>query len=132
MDWVTRKATADKRRGIRWNFTTVLEYHDFADHIALLSSTFNDLHEKTGRLAEKAARVGLKLYARKCKTLLTECASRRENIVVHGEKVDDVEELRQRRCNWLSHILRSEGENDCFTALGLAKGLWTRGRPKTT
>ena len=25
----------DKRRGIRWNFTTVLEYHDFADDIAL-------------------------------------------------------------------------------------------------
>ena len=125
-----RKPTVDRRRGIRWNFTTLLEDHDFADDIALLSSTFNDLHENTGRLAEKAARLGLNLYARKCKTLWTECASRRENIVVHGEKVDDVEELRQRRCNWLGHILRSDSENDCFTALGLApKGLRTRGRP---
>ncbi|CAH3020512.1 unnamed protein product, partial [Porites evermanni] len=61
LDGVMRKATADKRRGIRWNFTGVLEDHDFADDIALLSSTFKDLHEKTGRLAEKAARVGLKL-----------------------------------------------------------------------
>ena len=43
-----RKATADKRRGIRWNFTTVLEDHDFADDIALLSSKFNDLHERLG------------------------------------------------------------------------------------
>ena len=111
----------------------MLEDHDFADDIALLSSTFKDLHEKTGRLAEKAARVGLKLYATKCKTPWTGCASRRENIVVHGEEVDDVEELRRRRCNWLGHILKSEGENDCFTALGLApKGLRTRGRPKTT
>ena len=49
-----RKATADKRRGIRWNFTTVLEYHDFADDIALLSSTFNDLHEKTGRKSSQS------------------------------------------------------------------------------
>ena len=50
-----RKATAEKRKGIRWNFTTVLEDFDFADDIALLSSKFNDLREKTGRLAEEAA-----------------------------------------------------------------------------
>ena len=56
-----RKATADKRTGIKWNFTKVVEDHDFTDDIALLSSTFDDLHEKTGRLAEKVARVGLKL-----------------------------------------------------------------------
>ena len=42
-------------------------------------------------MAEEAARVGLKLNARKCKTLRTECASRREKIVVDGEEVDDVE-----------------------------------------
>ena len=51
------------------------------------------MHEKTRRLAEEAARVGLKLNARKCKTLRTECASSREKIVVDGEEVDDVEEL---------------------------------------
>ena len=54
LDWVMRKATAGKRRGIRWNFTTVLEDLDLAGSIALLSSKFNDLHEKTGRLAEEA------------------------------------------------------------------------------
>ena len=58
--------TGDKRRGIRCNFTTSLEDSDFADDVALLSSTFNDLQEKTGRLAEDAARVGLRLNARKC------------------------------------------------------------------
>ena len=44
----------------------MLEDLDFADDIALLSSRFNDLHEKTGRLAEEAARVGLKLNVTKC------------------------------------------------------------------
>ena len=53
LDWVMRKATADKRRGIRWNLTTALEDLDFANDIALLSSKFNDLHEKTGRSAEE-------------------------------------------------------------------------------
>ena len=51
----------------------MLEDLDLAGSIALLSSKFNDLHEKNGRLAEEAARVGLKLNARKCKTLRTEC-----------------------------------------------------------
>ena len=53
---VMRKASADKRRWIRWNLTTLLEDLDYADHTALLSSKFNDFHEKTGRLAEEAER----------------------------------------------------------------------------
>lgn len=88
-----RTTTADKRRGIQWNFTSVLEDLDFMDNIALLSSKFNELHDKTGRLTEEAARVGLKLNARKCKTLRTEHASNRESIVVNGEEVEDVEEF---------------------------------------
>ena len=53
LDWTTREATAEKRRGIRWNFNTVLEDLDFADDIALLSSEVSELQEKTGRLARK-------------------------------------------------------------------------------
>ena len=68
LDWVSRKATADTRRGIRWNFTTMLEHLDFANDVALLSSKFNDLHEKTRRWAEEAARVGLELNTRNGKT----------------------------------------------------------------
>ena len=73
------EGTGDKRRGIRCNFTTALEDSDFADDVALLSSTFNDLHKKTGRLAEDAARVGLRPNGRKtvrlevAKTLYTVC-----------------------------------------------------------
>ena len=104
LDWIMKKTTADKRRGIRCNLTTVLEDHDFADDIALLSSKFNDLREKTGRLTEEAARVGLKLNARKCKTLRTEYASNRESIMVNGEEVQDVEEFA-----YLGAIVDKEG-----------------------
>ena len=39
--------------------------------------------------------------------------------VVELDKIDDIRcEVRQRRLNWLGHILRREGEIDCFTALG--------------
>ena len=40
-------------------------------------------------------------------------------------------EVRRRRWNWLGHIVRKEGENDCFTALGwIPEGRRTRGRAK--
>jgi len=51
------------------------------------------LQEKTGRFSEEVARVGLKLNARKCKTLRTEFAHSSEGIVVNGEEVEDVEEF---------------------------------------
>ena len=123
LDWVMRKATADKRRGIRMNFTTVLEDLEFAEDIALLSSKFNDLHEKTGRLVEEAARVGLKLNARKCKTLRTECASSREKIVVDGEKVDDLEEF-----TYLGATVNKEGggSKDIMQHLQKARGTFQR------
>ena len=42
-------------------------------------------------------------------------------------------EVRRRRWNWLGHMLRREGENDCFTALGWTpEGRRARRRPKTT
>ena len=56
MDWITRKTIADNRRG---NLKIVLEDVNFAVDIALLSSKFNDLRDKTWRLTEEAARVDL-------------------------------------------------------------------------
>ena len=49
-------------------------------------------------------------------------------------EINDIScEVGRRRWNWLGHILRREGENDCFTALGWTpEGRRARGRPKTT
>ena len=44
-------------------------------------------------MAEEAARVACKLDARKGKTLETDCARSRQNMVVDGEEVEDVEEF---------------------------------------
>ena len=123
LDWNMKRTTADKRRGIRWNFTTVLEDFEFADDIALLSSRLNDLHEKTGRLTEEAARVGLKLNARKCKTLRTEYASNRERIAVNGEEVEDVGEF-----PYLGATVEKEGggSRDIKSRLQKARGAFQR------
>ena len=101
----------------------MLEDLDFADDTSLLSSKFIDLHEKTGRLAEQSARVGLKLNMRNGKTLRTECASSREKIVVDGEEVDDIEEF-----TYLGAIVDKEGggSKDIMHRLQKARGAFQR------
>ncbi|XP_071125427.1 uncharacterized protein [Mytilus edulis] len=66
------KTTADKARGIRWNFNTVLEDLDFADYLALLSLKLSDLDEKTQKLTTEGEKVGNKLNPKKMITLYKE------------------------------------------------------------
>ncbi|RUS68725.1 hypothetical protein EGW08_023513 [Elysia chlorotica] len=46
IDWVMRRTTEDKPRGIRWNLFSTLEDLDFADDLALISHTHNHMQEK--------------------------------------------------------------------------------------
>ena len=54
--------------------------------------------------------------------------------VVEMAEISEVScKVERRRWNWLGHILRREGVNDCFMALGWThEGQRARGRPKTT
>ena len=61
--------TADRRNGIRWKFTSVLVDLDFAADITLLSSRYVDIRDKTIRLVDDAARVGLKIIVKKSKVM---------------------------------------------------------------
>jgi len=65
IDWIMRRTTSNKVRGIRWNVNTFLEDLDFADDLALMSSRLSDLSEKTEKLTSEAARLGMKLNAKK-------------------------------------------------------------------
>ena len=70
MDWVMRH-TNNRKRGLRWKLTSVLEGLDYADDVTLISSRFAHLQKKTDRLVDTAGVVGLKIYSRKTKTLRT-------------------------------------------------------------
>ena len=56
MDWVMTRTVGYGENGIRWKFTTKLDDLDFADDIALLFSTKQQIQEKTSRLNEEAGR----------------------------------------------------------------------------
>ena len=53
------KKTTDSKRGITWSIFTTLEDLDFADDIALLSSTHSDtcMQEKTKKLSHFASQL---------------------------------------------------------------------------
>ena len=50
IDWVMRKTTSDKPRGIQWTLFSQLEDLDFADDLAFLSVKLDHLQEKADRL----------------------------------------------------------------------------------
>ncbi|XP_078371407.1 uncharacterized protein LOC144655059 [Oculina patagonica] len=87
---VMSRTTEGRRTGIRWKFTSVLEDLDFADDIALLSSRYVDTRDKTSRLVDEAARVCLKVNAKKSKVMRVN-ARNDQRIEINGEQVDEVE-----------------------------------------
>ena len=50
IDWILRRTVEKSENGIRWRLTTTLDDLDFADDIALLSSTNHYIKEQTARL----------------------------------------------------------------------------------
>ena len=121
MDWVMRH-TNNRRRGLRWKLTSVLEDLDYADDVALISSRFADLQEKTDRLVATAGIFGLKINPRKTKTLRMNhrCT---DYIRIEGEEVEDVESF-----VYLGSVLDKLGgtEVDIKRRLALARIAFTR------
>ena len=52
IDWVMRKTTSDKPRGIQWTLFSQLEDLDFADDLAFLSVKLDHLQEKNWSIRE--------------------------------------------------------------------------------
>lgn len=69
IDWVMRRTTEDKPRGIWWTLFSVLEDIDFADDLALVSHTHQHMQEKTSCLSYFAQQVGLKINQKKSEVM---------------------------------------------------------------
>ena len=86
VDWVMRNTLKEGNTGIRWKFTTKLEDLDFADDVALLSSTRHHIQTKTDKLAHEAERVGLKVNVDKCKLMRINSRSN-DGVEVNGREL---------------------------------------------
>jgi len=105
-------------------FSRLEETEKTATHanVALISSRFNDLQEKTDRLVAIAGIVGLKINPRKTKTLRMN-RRRADYIRIEGEEVEDVESF-----VYLGSVLDKLGgtEADIKRRLALARIAFTR------
>ena len=90
IDWVMRKTLREGSTGIRWRFTEKLEDLDFADDLALLSSTRRQLQLKNERLRNASKGTGLKINIAKAKVTRFNAASE-EKVTVNGEELGDVD-----------------------------------------
>ena len=89
IDWVMRKTLREGNTGIRWRFTKKLENLDFADDLALLSSTRRQLQLKNERLSNVKKGIGLKINITETKVVRLNAASE-EKVIVNGEELEDV------------------------------------------
>ena len=81
----------------------ILEDLLFADKIALLSSRYVHIEDKTSRLVDEAARVGLKINVKKSKVMRIS-ARNDQRMKVNDEQVDDIKEFL-----YLGALLDEEG-----------------------
>ena len=91
IDWIMRKTIDNKRRGIRWTLTSLLEDLDFADDLTLVSSTRDQLQRKTSDLSVTAKQLGLNISRKKTKTMqLTDTPL---PVELENEDLEEVEEF---------------------------------------
>ena len=92
MDWIMNRSVGQGEDGIRWKFTSKLDDLDFADDIVLLSSTRQQLQNKTARIDREAKRVGLKINVDKTKVMKIN-AKNQEGIDINGSNIDEASEF---------------------------------------
>ena len=90
IDWITTQVTSNRRRGITWTLTSILEDLDYTDHIGLLSPRYQDIQAKTNTLATTARTSSLEISTKKTRHLRINSRSR-EVIMLNGETIEDVE-----------------------------------------
>ena len=92
LDWVMRNSVQGKNTGIRWKFMSKLEDLDFADDIALISSKFNDIQDKTTSVKEWAEKAGLKINIGKTKSMRLNTKIDRP-LRIDGQELEDVDQF---------------------------------------
>ena len=117
IDWIMETSTAQKRNGIQWTLWTQLDDLDFADDIALLSHTQQQMQEKTNMVAANSARLGLNINIKKSKILKAN-STNQESIRLAEETLEEVESFA-----YLGSIIDSKGgtDADVKTRIGKAR-----------
>ena len=69
VDWMMKETTSGRRNGIQWTLWTQLDDLDYADDLALLSHTQEQMQAKTTVLDTVSKSIGLNIHPSKSKVL---------------------------------------------------------------
>ena len=125
IDYVMRISVAEPTYGLSWTEGRRLKDLDFADDLALLAESWQQLQLMTTELEENAAKVGLRISGKKTNTMQfgDEQPSSSAQITISGEPVDKVNKF-----TYLGSVFTEDGdvEADIKTRLGKASAVFRR------
>ena len=106
IDWIMKTTTTGRNNGIQWTLLTQLDDLDFADDLALLSHNHSQMQDKTTRLENASAGVGLKINRKKTELLKINTTASTP-VIVSGEPIREVESF-----VYLGSIIDAQGGTD--------------------
>ncbi|VDO74779.1 unnamed protein product [Schistosoma margrebowiei] len=115
VDWIMKTSTSEGKHGIQWTAQNQLDDLDFADDLALLSHTHEQMQTKTASVAAVSASVSLSIYKGKTKVLKFR-AENSNPITLDGETLEDVESF-----TYLGSIIDEQGGTDADVNARISK-----------
>ncbi|VDO56728.1 unnamed protein product [Schistosoma margrebowiei] len=115
IDWIMKTSTSEGKHGIQWTSRMQLDDLDFADDLALLSQTQQQMQEKTNSVAAASAAVGLNIHKGQSRILRynTECTN---PITIDGEDLEDLKTF-----TYLGSIIDEHGGSDADVKARIGK-----------
>ncbi|CAH8556054.1 unnamed protein product [Schistosoma curassoni] len=117
VDWIMRTSTSEGKHGIQWTAQNQLDDLDFADDLALLSRTHEQMQMKTASEAAVSASLGLSIHKGKAKVLKFK-AEDNNPITLDGETLEDVESF-----IYLGSIIDEQGGSDADVKARIGKAM---------
>ncbi|VDP30519.1 unnamed protein product [Schistosoma margrebowiei] len=110
-----KTSTSEGKHGIQWTARNQFDDLDFADDLALLSHTHEQMQTKTASVAAVSASVGLSIHKRKTKVLKFK-AGNSNPITLDGETLENVESF-----TYLGSIIDKHGGSDADVKARIGK-----------
>ncbi|KAL3874125.1 hypothetical protein ACJMK2_037180 [Sinanodonta woodiana] len=107
--------TNGRRNGIQWTLRSQLEDLDFADDLALLSHSQQQMQDKTNILAATSTQVGLNIQKDKTKILKINYTSNNP-VTLQGSPLEEVESF-----TYLGSIFNQQGGTDADVKARIGK-----------
>ena len=134
IDWVMKQTTEGARNGIQWTLWSQLDDLDFADDLALLAHSQEQIQEKTSRLRTASMKVGLEIHPRKTQLMKMNTSST-DPVTLGGERLEEVDSF-----TYLGSIINSQGGTDedvksrigkARTAFVMLRNIWNSTKLQT-